>query len=443
MRLRLAPGLAKRVAKGLVVGERLELAQSAEIDHPAVADRLCDGCGERRVRQQQPTTRGDAVGLVVEPLRKHVGQVFDRHRAQQPGVNRRHSIGAVRADDGQIGHPDFALGAFLDEAHAPHALLVARKPHSDRIEEAAIDLEDDLRAAWRQYLEPGERPFFERFGQQCVIGVGQSPLCDVPGLVPPQMSVVEQDPHQLRDRHRRMRIVHLDRDPFRQRAPVGIGAAEPPHEVGKRAGDEKIFLHEAQCLPHARRVVGIEHPRKRLGRERSGQSADKIAATELLEIEIVRRGGRPQTQRVDRLAAVTDHRSIKWDADQRRGTSRDGPQPSFAQLHRTVDLHFHPLVRPRRLPRVLAAQPIVRLFVLPAIDGRLFEHAVFVAQPVAHRRQLHRRHRVEKACGQAAESAVSKAGIGFLFEQAQHVELFLGAQFFCKRVEKKIRDVVG
>ena len=124
----LALGLAKRVAKGPVVGQRLELAQLAEIGDPAVADRLGDGCGERRVRQQQPATRRDAVGLVVEALRKHLGQVFDRHRAQQSGVNRRHAVGAVRADDRQIGHADFALGAFLDQAHALARAL--RRPES-------------------------------------------------------------------------------------------------------------------------------------------------------------------------------------------------------------------------------------------------------------------------------------------------------------------------
>ena len=74
--------------------------------------------GERRVRQQQPAPRRDAVGLVVEALGKHLGQVLDRRRAQQLGVNRGHAVGAVRADDGQVGHADLALGPFLDQAHA-------------------------------------------------------------------------------------------------------------------------------------------------------------------------------------------------------------------------------------------------------------------------------------------------------------------------------------
>ena len=82
MRFGVALGLAERVAESFVVGERLELAQLAEIGHPPVADRVGDRAGERRVRQQQPAARGDAVGLVVEALGKHLGEIFDRHRAQ-------------------------------------------------------------------------------------------------------------------------------------------------------------------------------------------------------------------------------------------------------------------------------------------------------------------------------------------------------------------------
>ena len=46
------------------------LLQLPEIGHPAVADGLGDRAGERRVRQQQPAPRRDAVGLVVETARE-------------------------------------------------------------------------------------------------------------------------------------------------------------------------------------------------------------------------------------------------------------------------------------------------------------------------------------------------------------------------------------
>ena len=87
--------------------------------------------------------------------------------------------------------------------------------------------------ARQQYFEPGERPLFERFGEQGVIGVGQRPLRQIPGLLPAKMRLVEQDPHQLRHRHRRMRVVELDRDLVGERVPIGIAAAETQDEIGQ------------------------------------------------------------------------------------------------------------------------------------------------------------------------------------------------------------------
>ena len=58
-----------------------------------IASRNC--AGQRRIGQQQPAPRRDAVGLVVEALGKHLGQIFNRRRAQQLRVNRSHAVGAV------------------------------------------------------------------------------------------------------------------------------------------------------------------------------------------------------------------------------------------------------------------------------------------------------------------------------------------------------------
>ena len=83
-----------------------------------------------------------------------------------------------------------------------------------------------------------------------MIGVRQSLLCKIPSLVPTEVRFVEQNPHQLRNRHRRVRIVELDGDFLGKRAPVGVALPEAPHEIGQRAGDEKILLHKTQSLPH-------------------------------------------------------------------------------------------------------------------------------------------------------------------------------------------------
>ena len=278
--------------------------------------------GEGRVRQQQPAPRRDPVGLVAEALGEHLGQVLHRGRAQQRGVDRRHAVRAVRAHDGEVGHADVLDRPLLDQARAHHPALIPGKAAPDVIEQPAVDLEDDLQVARQQHLEPREGPLLERLGQQRVVRVGERSPGEVPGLIPSEVRLVEQDPHQLGDGQRRVRVVELDGDLLGKRAPVGVGAPESSDQVGQRAGDEKVFLDEPQPLPLGRGVVGIEHAGERLGGERLRQRADEIAVAERLEVEVVGRGRRPEAERVDRLAAVAHHGPIERHADQRRRPAR-------------------------------------------------------------------------------------------------------------------------
>ena len=246
-------------------------------------------------------------------------------------VDRGDAVGAVRADDRQVGHADVLGRPFLDQADR------ATRPSSpgiagpDVVEQPAIDFVDDLQVARQQQLEPVDRPFLQRLGQQRVVRVRQRPLGEVPGLVPAEVRIVEQDAHQLGDRHRGMGVVELDGGLLGERAPVGVAAPEAAHEVGQRAGDQEILLHEAQPLPLARGVVGVQHARERFGRERLGHRADEVAAAEHLEVEVVRRGRGPEAERVDGLAAVADHRAIEGDADQAGRLARNGAQGAAAQ----------------------------------------------------------------------------------------------------------------
>ena len=164
------------------------------------------------------------------------------------------------------------------------------------VEQAAIDLKDDLEVTRYQHLKPLDRPFLESFGQQRMVGVRQRSSRQVPGFIPSQLRLVEQNPHQLRHRHRRMRIVELDRDLVGKRAPIGVAASKPSHDIGKRACDKKILLHEPQPLPPAGRIVGIQHSRQRFGGQLLRERANEIAVAEFLKVKVIRRGGDPQAK---------------------------------------------------------------------------------------------------------------------------------------------------
>ena len=79
------------------------------------------------------------------------------------------------------------------------------------------------------------------------------------------MRLVQQNSHQLGDGQGRVGVVELDGDLLGKLVPVGVAAPKAPHQVGQRAGDQEILLHEAQSLSQARGIVGIQHPRERFG----------------------------------------------------------------------------------------------------------------------------------------------------------------------------------
>ena len=276
-----------------------------------------------------------------------------------------------------------------------------------------------------------------------MIRIGQRPLGEVPGLVPAEVRFVQQDAHQLGDRHRRVGVVELDGHLLGKRLPVGVAPPEAAHEIGQRAGDQKILLHESEPLPHARGIVRVQHPGERFGRERLGHRADELAVTEHLEVEGVRRGRRPEAEGVDGLAAEAHHRAIEGDADQAGRLARNGLEGAAAGLEGAVELYFHLLVGPGDLPGVGTPQPVVRLLALPAALDGLPEHAVFIAQAVSHRRELHRGHRVEEAGGEAPQAAVAQAGVRLLFQDGKQVDVLLFDQLPGDGIEQEVRHVVG
>ncbi len=70
-------------------------------------------------------------------------------------------------------------------------------------------------------------------------------------------------------------------------------------------------------------------------------------------------------------------------------------------------------------PGIAEAEPVVRLLDLVTVVDMLLEDAVVVADTVADRRQLQRRHRVQKAGGEPAETAIAERRVGF--DVTQHV----------------------
>ena len=119
-----------------------------------------------RIGQQQPAPRRDAVGLVVEALGERLGEVAHRRRAQESEW--------MAATPLVLCEPTIARFAMRRSApsgpssirlDAAARAVVAGETGADVVEEAAVDLVDDLQVARQQDLEPFDRPLLQRLGQ--------------------------------------------------------------------------------------------------------------------------------------------------------------------------------------------------------------------------------------------------------------------------------------
>ena len=102
------------------------------------------------------------------------------------------AVGAVAADDGEVGHADLLRVGFLDDAHLGQLVALHREEADRFLQEAAVDFIDDLQMSGKQLLEHREGPFFQCFRHQRVVGVAQRADGDVPCGLPVQVFLVDQ-----------------------------------------------------------------------------------------------------------------------------------------------------------------------------------------------------------------------------------------------------------
>jgi hypothetical protein len=148
------------------------------------------------------------------------------------------------------------------------------------------------------------------------------------------------------------------------------------------------------------------------------RGAEIVAGVEGVELERIGRARRPQPQRVDVLAAPADDRRVVGD----RLDGFAGCQMRVAPLASVcstpppkADLIDH--FRPLEFPGVAEGEPVVGIFLLPAVRDDLAEQAEIVADAVADRGDRQRRHAFHEAGGEPPEAAIAERRVRLAFAQ--------------------------
>ena len=414
--LHVAPGLPE----GVTLGPGLELPELVEIGDPGVADLARDQPGEPRIGEQEPPSRGDAVGLGRDLAGPELVEVAEQAGPDEVRVELRDPVDGVGADDGEVRHADRLHGVLLDEGEPARLPAVTGVSPRHLGEEAPVDLVDELEVAREETPQQPDRPDLERLGEDRVVRVGERGDADLPGSIPLQPLAVDQDPHQLRDRQGRVGVVELDGHLIRQALDRRVLDRVAPEDVLDRGRDEEVLLLEPELLALGDVVLRIEHAGDGLGADLLLDRGHVITLVELGEVEHLRGQGPPEPERVDGLASVAGYRDV---VGERVGLV--GVHPLVGETPVGVHVGPDPAVEVNGvlelgaddLPGVAETEPVVGLLDLAAVDDILLEDPVVVPDAVALTGELEGGHRVEEARREAPQAPVPEARVGVEGEQ--------------------------
>ena len=222
-----------------------------------------------------------------------------------------------------------------------------------------------------------------------------------------------------------MGIVELDGKVFVKVFQPGQKAQADPDHVPERTGDEEILLFQAKLLALDGFIVGVEDLGDVFRKDLGIDGTVIVAHIEGGEFKGRHRLSPPQPQQVAGVHPVADNGGIVGNPSH----SAVG-NPAYAvaavlvgeRFGMTSKTHLKGEFRAADFPRVAQAQPLVRLFALPAVANHLIEDSEFIANAVTHSGNLESCQGIEIAGCQSPKSPIAQPRFVLLVEQGLNVK---------------------
>lgn len=315
-----------------------------------------------------------------------------------------------------------------------------------------VDQIDKLQMSWQKSFQQLNTPFFKSFWQNCMVGVWKRIVNDVPCGLLIQVLLIDHDSQQFDDTQGWMSIIQLDSSFIREVFPIEFTlvflavAFMSTNDILDGGWNQKILLFQTQLFSLFCGIVWIQNACDVLGLLTGFQSLVIIAAVEGNKIEFIDWDWFPKSE-TDRVKG-----SITWDWCI-VGSGQDSlsffPIWSFITLvinslsNLTSEMDFVLDIDSFNLPGVTVLKPIVRDLNLASVFDDLSENTVLISDTVAPCRIVEGCHWVQKACGQSAQTTVSKSWIDFLIGNSFERITQILKGFFVLFFQVKIGESIG
>ena len=185
--------------------------QLVRIFDPIGTNSLGDQIRQPRVGLDAPAPDGHPVGDADDLVRFSTRPVGEQVLAQNIRVQLRNAVDLMAHGQGQVSHAHLVVG---NDRHIADFSKIVGIDLPKVVAVLLVDGVGNHMDAGQKLPEHLQRPALQRFAHHRMVGIGETIAGHLPGVLPGQAFLVEQNAHQLRNRQGRMGVVDVDGDLF-------------------------------------------------------------------------------------------------------------------------------------------------------------------------------------------------------------------------------------
>ena len=220
-----------------------------------------------------------------------------------------------------------------------------------------------------------------------MVGVSAGLRRDLPCLVPAQVFLIQEDPHQLGHSHRRVGVVHMEGCLLIELTDIAVVLFILCNSFLYTCGNEEILLFQTKLFTCVMLICRIEDLNDVLCQVFLLNGIHVITLVEGIQLEIHDSLCIPYTEGIYHTVVVTNDGNIK-------GNGTNGLIALLNEVvavvflivlhtHITAEFYLFGVLRTAKLEGVAVFQPVIRHLYLITVFNFLFEHSVTVTDATA------------------------------------------------------------